>query len=206
MRFLRNKRGVTLLELMVVVAIIGVMVAIAVPSYYAWLPKLKVNQAIFQLSGDLQYARLRAISENIPWEVQFNIAGNSYSIYRDPKDTFNPANPSGTASLVKTVQLVDNSGSIMAVRSVVFGYNVTGNDPNGAPLLAGGASNAVFSSSDYEKFLPNGTADYNGAVYLIPQEDLTANRYDRNRAITITGLTGLIKTWQHDSSQSGSWK
>ncbi len=205
MRFMNDKRGVTLLELMIVVAIMGVMATIAVPAYYAWLPKLKVDQAIFQLSDDLQYARLRSISENIPWEVQFNIANNSYSIYRDPNNTFDPNNPSGTASLVKTVQLVDNSSNYMAVRTVVFGYNVT-YGPYSSILQTGGASNAAFNSQHYEKFLPDGTAQFDGAVYLIPQEDLTAQRYDRNRAITVTGLTGFIKTWQHDASKSGSWE
>ncbi len=205
MRLLRDKRGVTLLELMVVVAIIGVLTTIAVPAYYTWIPKLRVNQAIFQLSDDLQYARLRSISENIPWEVQFNIAGNSYSIYRDPSNSFNPASPPGGATLVKTVQLVDNSNNYMAVRTVVFGYNVTFG-PYSSILQTGGASNAAFNGQHYEKFLPDGTALYDGAVYLIPQEDLSTNRYDRNRAITVTGLTGFIKTWQHDSSQPGSWK
>lgn len=45
------QKGFTLLELMIVVAIIGILAAIAIPSYSDYTTKTKVSQAIANLAG-----------------------------------------------------------------------------------------------------------------------------------------------------------
>jgi prepilin-type N-terminal cleavage/methylation domain-containing protein len=72
MRLLRDKRGVTLLELMVVLAIVAVMAAVAVPSYYAMLPHLRVRGAARDVAEALQIARMKAVARNTTYIVQFN--------------------------------------------------------------------------------------------------------------------------------------
>jgi hypothetical protein len=56
-----------------------------------------------------------------------------------------------------------------------------------------------------EVFRPDGTAVYDGAVYIMPNEDVTNNRYDRCRAVTVTAGTGFIKAWSHDQNINSDW-
>lgn len=45
MKFLRNKKGFTLIELMIVVAIIGILAAVAIPAFLKYIKKSKTTEA-----------------------------------------------------------------------------------------------------------------------------------------------------------------
>ncbi len=61
---MRNDSGFTLMELAVVIAIVGVLAGIAVPSFVNWLPKYRLNSAADDIQSLVQNARLRAVKEN----------------------------------------------------------------------------------------------------------------------------------------------
>ena len=73
-RFMRSKKrqkGFTLVEVMIVVAIIGILAAIAVPSFLSWLPNMRLKAAARDLYSNMQKAKMEAIKSNIPTLFNF---------------------------------------------------------------------------------------------------------------------------------------
>lgn len=66
--------------------IIGILAAIAIPSFNAWLPGMRLKSAARDVYSNLQKARLQALKENRPVPVRFvNTATNDY-LYFDMDD------------------------------------------------------------------------------------------------------------------------
>jgi prepilin-type N-terminal cleavage/methylation domain-containing protein len=67
------ERGVTLTELLVVVAIIGALVVVVVPSFNNWLRAYKVRTSAEAIQGDLRLARNVAVARNSNIDVLFKL-------------------------------------------------------------------------------------------------------------------------------------
>ena len=79
-----NRRGFTLLEMMIVVVIIGIMAAVAVPNFQIWVSNQRLRDDMSQIEGDLQIARMTAINRAAPVTVAFNQpAAAQYTIFID---------------------------------------------------------------------------------------------------------------------------
>ncbi|MBI1821210.1 MAG: prepilin-type N-terminal cleavage/methylation domain-containing protein [Nitrospirae bacterium] len=82
MKILRNQKGYTLTELMVVVAIVGVLAALAVPTYLSYLPHLRLNSSARDIFSYMRTARAQAAVKGRVITLQFNLA-----VYPNP-DSF----------------------------------------------------------------------------------------------------------------------
>lgn len=65
-----TEAGVTLIELMAVVAIVALGTAFAVPNYIAWNTRNQLKQAVTELYGNLNLARMSAMNRNTTVTVQ----------------------------------------------------------------------------------------------------------------------------------------
>lgn len=84
-RFMKqmNKRGVTLIELIVVLVIIAIGALLLVPNIGGWLPSYRLRSAIRDVASTLRVAQMKAVSTNMEYRVSFNnpVAG-SYVLQR----------------------------------------------------------------------------------------------------------------------------
>ena len=88
-----RQRAFTLLELILVLAIITVLAAIAVPRYTAAQQNFRADAAARRLVADLGLARSRARSQSNSQTVVFNLASSQYQMpgvadLKDPAKTY----------------------------------------------------------------------------------------------------------------------
>lgn len=87
-KIINNKQaGFTMLEIMIVVVIIGITATMAAPSFFNWIPNMKLKGEAKQNLNYLRQARSRAVAENSQFGVYFDV--NSKQLYYF-KDTFQP--------------------------------------------------------------------------------------------------------------------
>ncbi len=78
-----NKKGLTLVELAVVMVIIGVVAALAVPNVGRWLPNYRLRSATRDIVSTLRLAQMKAVSTSLNYQVSFNVAGGNYILQRN---------------------------------------------------------------------------------------------------------------------------
>ena len=156
----RHSRGVTLIELMVVVSMIAVLLALAGPSFKRMIDMQRLRAVHNQIVTDLQFARSEALLRRVPVHIavrpQSGSTGACYVIFEDQNRTFpfstacdcsqpagsRCANPNGTdqATEIRTVQLDRSLGIDLSVPIVArHGYD----SESGALLVRAGDSAAT---------------------------------------------------------------
>ena len=126
-----NKKGVTLIELIVVFVIIGIMAGLLAPGIGAWLPNYRLRSATRDIASTFRGAQMRAVSESIPYTVSFNsadtnVANNTGYVYAGTVRTLPPGitivsntfpvfragfNPDSTCTAAGSVTLQNTKGA-----------------------------------------------------------------------------------------------
>jgi type IV fimbrial biogenesis protein FimT len=139
----RSMLGVTGIELMVVLAIIGILVAMAAPSFNSTIERQRVIKPAQALLADLRWARGEAIKRRAKVRVTFTTGSNwSYTIDTDPALIM----PDGI--LPKTVNVSDFPKSTLSAAAFAGGVAYTVFDPiRGISLNDGSATFTVNAQS-----------------------------------------------------------
>lgn len=139
---MRLQGGFTLIEAMLTLAVLGVLIVMAIPSFGNMMEKRRVMGAAEAIYSDLRWARSESIKRNLRVRVRFTEGTNwSYTVNADP---------TGVNTLLKTV-----NGSDFPLTSVrvTFEDNYTTFNPvrgtvrNGSVLLSSSHYSARVSLS-----------------------------------------------------------
>ena len=84
-RKIKSNKGFTLIEVLIVVAILAIVLAIAIPSILGWIRKYNIESDTKKIYAFLQDARAKAFAEKIKLKV--NLSGNQLCIQCDTSDT-----------------------------------------------------------------------------------------------------------------------
>jgi len=107
-----NKKGFTIIELTVTLAILGIISAIAVPSYFSWLPKYRLQTSVRNIYDDLNMAKSRAVRANSDIGIAFNTNNENYRVFIDANEN----------------QIYDGGETEISTGTLENGVDITGSD------------------------------------------------------------------------------
>jgi prepilin-type N-terminal cleavage/methylation domain-containing protein len=75
-----HDRGFSLFELVVVIAVMLIVMAFALPNVYAMLRSYRTTNDARSITAQLSLARMRAASKSTPTRLNFNLAANTFQL------------------------------------------------------------------------------------------------------------------------------
>jgi type IV fimbrial biogenesis protein FimT len=71
----KSQHGFTLIELMIAIALLGIVAALGLPSYNVWIQNTMIRNAAESIQNGLQKARMEAVKRNT--SIYFELGANS---------------------------------------------------------------------------------------------------------------------------------
>lgn len=127
----KKNSGFTLVELMVVIAIVVILAGFAVPNFISWLPDRRLAAGAQDVLQGLQKSRSRAITANRNVVVNYNTGANSFMAFVD--DNANGGLDAGELTIENRIL----PGGINLVNTGFTGNSVTF-DNRGIPITTVG--------------------------------------------------------------------
>jgi prepilin-type N-terminal cleavage/methylation domain-containing protein len=185
----RSAPGFSLIELLMVVAIVGVLAAIAIGVTPAALRTTKGAAAAQQLSGFIKRTRELAISRRRTIEIVFTAPSRVQTFQRAVP---NPPAATPAPTLLETMYLEGQlefrifGGVTDTLDAFATGFTGPINVGPNTPLMFTSEGSLVDVNGD----------PFNATLFLgVPNQISTAN------AITVLGTTALVRNWRWDGSK-----
>jgi prepilin-type N-terminal cleavage/methylation domain-containing protein len=81
----RGEKGITLIEIAVVLAIVAIMAVFMAPAIGEWFDNFRIRQTARDISSTLQQAKMQTISTKTTNSVDFSTTNNTYTLQPEGK-------------------------------------------------------------------------------------------------------------------------
>ena len=118
---IKSSSGFTMMEMMIIVVIVGLLAAIAVPSFFRAMPRLRAKSEARTILNQMRTARSAAISEGVQVGVYYDDSIGAVFMFKDMINPLDYMYEEGEQivgqahRLDVNVQIIDNSFSRNAV-------------------------------------------------------------------------------------------
>jgi type II secretory pathway pseudopilin PulG len=177
---LKTTRGVTLIEAVVVVAVLAILVALSVPLYQEHILHRSLRNAAHLIQGDLRLAQQTAVARagsGPAVEMCFRTTGTTldgYDVYT--LQFTDPLNPGAGTSLGATIKAASAGGQFRSGLSIAFEAGLARPcfiDATRMAVAFSGGGDAIFADTD-------------------PVKDISVSSGGLTRRVTLVGVTGRV--------------
>ena len=128
---LKNRKGFTLTELMIITAIVGIMASITIPNIIGWMPRYRLKTITRDIYSTLQLARMRAVATGFEYQISFDLSNETYSISKGDSSSGSTSwtQEGGVSTVPYEIDIVSLSGSITSLH-----FNPTGSCSNATTI------------------------------------------------------------------------
>ncbi|HHO75809.1 MAG TPA: prepilin-type N-terminal cleavage/methylation domain-containing protein [Deltaproteobacteria bacterium] len=169
-----KSRGITLLELLVVMVIVSIMAAIALPNLGDYISRKKLSRQCDEFTAFLSRAREKAMEQGITWRVLVHPEKGEWLGYGDTNNNHN----------LETGE--EHLGPFYLTDGISCGSHASVG-PNNSTI----PDDAVSFQNNRISFSSMGCCNA-GTIYLMS--------HDRSMAIRLLPSSGLVRIWEYKDS------
>ncbi len=163
MKRILNKRGISSLELAVVLALIAIMATFTIPYLGSWLKHYRVVGAAREITSKIQEARIKAVSDNVEWRVVIDQDNDTFYLQQWDSSSSTWKTEGGVQSFPKNVVFVTGSGGSNASGKIYIRFKPSGTAGHNTD------GSSTYTETDVSVYIKGETTD----VYMIETNALT---------------------------------
>jgi len=121
---MRNRRGFTIVEVLIVIAIVGILAMVAIPNFTGWVYHMRFTGFLRDVYSQFQEGRTRALATGIAHDVLVDPSANTVSLRRASDNV-----------VVRPVLTAPSNCDIVSGNSVTFNHNGTATGSGGVRIV-----------------------------------------------------------------------